>query len=150
MVRLCLQLEEEQAARYREALRRIRDVEVTDSLAESHAVITDQLAVAQSATRALWLPSGSAVPDEVHIMPAAEWRFRPSLQVIADRLAQGKLGAAGLLRIHRWIAPTNLVADLDIACWLFSDEPDSVYALDRPGYLQVHLGFGCYRAIWHA
>jgi len=84
-------------------------------------------------------------------------RFQHSLQVIKDRLVSGKLGAPGLLRIHRWTSAHDLVSAndkratsarticvLDLANWLFDTLPDSIYAVaGDPGddYVQVHLGF---------
>ena len=59
-------------------------------------------------------------------------RFTPSVRVIKDRLASGKLGHPGLLRVHRWrsihqekrphLAHT-LFADVDLALWLFNARP---------------------------
>ena len=87
-------------------------------------------------------------------------RLTPSVRVIKDRLAMGKLGHPGLLRVHRWrsihhdkrphLAHT-LFADVDLALWLFNARPTEVYALTRggggggtgttPDYIQVHFGF---------
>jgi predicted dehydrogenase len=86
-------------------------------------------------------------------------RFTPSVQVIKDRVAEGKLGAPGLLRVHRWRSAKQdtrrsqaetLFADVDIALWMFDATPTEVYAVARsdepyngamPDYLQVHFGF---------
>jgi predicted dehydrogenase len=89
-------------------------------------------------------------------------RFHPSSQTIMGRLADGKLGTPGLLRVHRWrpsraAAPATLsehvFADVDLALCLFGESPNSVYAIGRaaadppvgntamPDYLQVHIGF---------
>ena len=86
-------------------------------------------------------------------------RFLPSRQLIRQQLDAGRLGAPGLVRIHRWVErgspgagpdeePVAPVArDLDTASWLMGAAPDVVFALQAPGdhqgkgSTQVHLGF---------
>ena len=83
-------------------------------------------------------------------------RFRPANKMIMDRLAEGKLGTPGLLRIHRWCATPSdseltlhdrLYGDVDLANWIFGTNPTEIYALGRPDsgstpdYVQVHFGF---------
>ena len=78
-------------------------------------------------------------------------RFQHSLQVIKDRLASGKLGTPGLLRVHRWESAGDdrsliqqVICEVDLANWLFEASPASVYAVAGgagAGYVQVHLGF---------
>ena len=79
-------------------------------------------------------------------MPAHAWRFAPSIRAMQAALASGKLGDAGLLRVHRWCGEdaaceTKTMADLDLAMWLFGLEPEQVFIVHRPDYLQIHLGF---------
>jgi predicted dehydrogenase len=90
-------------------------------------------------------------------------RHLPSRQLIRQQLDGGKLGAAGLLRLHRWVSsavspltstptqiPTPLLLDLDVATWLIGAWPELVYAVERRAnasdmasgrLIQVHLGF---------
>ena len=86
------------------------------------------------------------------LMPAHPWRFLPSIQSVKRSLDAGKLGQAGLLRIHRWLPPgadvesqaERILPDADLACWLFGSAPESVWSLQsaaNPGYIQFHLGF---------
>ncbi|MDP6893041.1 MAG: Gfo/Idh/MocA family oxidoreductase [Verrucomicrobiota bacterium] len=86
------------------------------------------------------------------LMPAHPWRFIPSIQAVKRSVDDGKLGVPGLLRIHRWHpsspgkAPISerLMPDVDLACWLFGDTPESVWSLQSAAnedYLQFHLGF---------
>ena len=85
----------------------------------------------------------------------------PSRQLIQQQIAAGKLGAPGLIRIHRWqgtdesitspdgtLAP--LVLDVELAGWLAGAEPELIYATEASGaddgppaqrVIQVHLGF---------
>ena len=83
------------------------------------------------------------------------FRFLPSVRTVKDSLASGKLGAAGLVRIHYWQTKSasdvweSLRQQLDVTCWLIGQPPTAVFALGRHGqagaksrdYLQVHLGF---------
>ena len=81
-------------------------------------------------------------------------RCLPATREIHNSLRTGKLGALGLLRIHRWSndgdATTALAAtvgEVDLACWMFSNSPDTIYATrSAPGSAaganwQLHLGF---------
>ena len=79
-------------------------------------------------------------------MPAHPWRFLPETSAVHASLTSGQLGQPGLLRIHHWItsaadARTAALPQIDLAHWLFASPPQSVHALERPGYLQLHLGF---------
>jgi myo-inositol 2-dehydrogenase/D-chiro-inositol 1-dehydrogenase len=86
------------------------------------------------------------------LMPAQPWRFMPSIQSVKRSLDAGKLGQAGLLRIHRWQPPgadpsslaDRLLPDTDLACWLFGSAPETVWSLQsaaNPEYIQFQLGF---------
>lgn len=78
-----------------------------------------------------------------------ERRFLPSVRTIKESLKSGKLGAPGLLRLHRWLprgagdALQNVLPLLDIACWLVDQPAAVLFAQSRPerDYVQVHLGF---------
>ncbi len=78
-------------------------------------------------------------------------RYLPSRQLIKEQIG-GKLGAAGLVRLHRWESgaepspalrlPGALLGDLDLACWLVGALPNQLFALGQEDrYVQVHLGF---------
>ena len=89
---------------------------------------------------------------------ANPFRFLPSRMLIHQQIDAGKLGAPGLIRVHRWECahtmsrnPTpsgSLLCDLDLATWCFDRWPTLVYAVgfgstdstERSG-IQVHLGF---------
>ena len=79
-------------------------------------------------------------------------RFSPGLQTILNRLSTGKLGAPGLLRVHRWNGTSDgslaerVFGDVDLAIHMFASTPTNVYALRRADagtadYVQIHLGF---------
>jgi predicted dehydrogenase len=75
-------------------------------------------------------------------------RYLPSRQLIRRQL-DGKLGAPGLIRLHRWEAAASaadvldlLPCDLDLVAWLMGRAPNRVHAVgSTSGYVQVHLGF---------
>ncbi|MEC7882035.1 MAG: Gfo/Idh/MocA family oxidoreductase [Verrucomicrobiota bacterium] len=86
------------------------------------------------------------------LMPAHPWRFIPSIQAVKRSVDSGKLGNPGLLRIHRWLpedsvalsASERIMPDVDLACWLFGNLPESVWSLQsaiNKDYIQFHLGF---------
>lgn len=90
--------------------------------------------------------------SQVRLMVGHSLRFMPSRTAVKAALDSGKLGEPGLLRIHRWtgssggqeaksIVMQHAVNGIDLANWLFAGLPNRVYALGRPGYVQVHLGF---------
>jgi predicted dehydrogenase len=85
-------------------------------------------------------------------------RFAPSNQVMMDRLASGKLGDPGLLRVHRWCGcdqgqgstlPETVFGYVDLAIWVFGARPLDLYAIERrldneasaPDYVQIHFSF---------
>jgi len=95
-------------------------------------------------------PAGSFAQSGVTLMVAAGLRFCPAVVEVQQSLAAGLLGTPGLLRIHRWFsgnrqaAAAMLLAELDVANWLFDGVPTDVYAVvigDDIRSLQVHLGF---------
>ena len=106
----------------------------------------------------------------VRLMVGQATRFMESHRMVKESLASGKLGAPGLLRIHRWepLGPDawrlsrvgadrnggtlmrEVVREIDLANWLFEGLPTEVYAIGRSpgghqpdahGYVQVHMGF---------
>ncbi len=88
----------------------------------------------------------------VRLMVGHSLRFMPSQQAVKAALTDGKLGEPGLLRMHRWTESTGqsdpddivmgqTVDGIDLAIWLFDGMPTEVYAVSRPSYVQVHLGF---------
>lgn len=88
----------------------------------------------------------------VTLMVGHSQRFMPSHKAVKRALDSGKLGEPGLLRTHCWagladepdataIAMRQAVDGIDLAHWMFSGLPNRVYAVGRPGYAQVHLGF---------
>ena len=88
----------------------------------------------------------------VRLMAGHPLRFMPSQQAVKTALMEGKLGEPGLLRMHHWMASTGqteaddivmgqTVDGIDLAIWLFDGMPTEVYAVSRPGYIHVHLGF---------
>lgn len=90
-------------------------------------------------------------------------RNSPAIQGLRAAVDTGSLGAPGLVRIHHWDSPAVdqrerparsmqiwelCYRDVDLACWLFDSEPDSVFALsvneEAPNIefgVQLHLGF---------
>jgi predicted dehydrogenase len=72
----------------------------------------------------------------------------PGNRIILDRLKTGKLGAPGLLRVHRWDSAERTLAelaygDINFALEVFGATPKEIYGLDRGdgSYRQIHLGF---------
>lgn len=71
-------------------------------------------------------------------------RYLPSRQLIRQQLDAGKLGAPGLIRMHRWesaATEASLLRDLDLALWYAGAMPNVVYAVGHARGTQVHLGF---------
>jgi predicted dehydrogenase len=76
-------------------------------------------------------------------------RNAPGSQTINTRLASGKLGNPGLLRVHRWRSQQDsslasaIFGDIDLALNLFKSMPTEIYGIGRNGhgYYQVHFGF---------
>ena len=90
--------------------------------------------------------------SDVTLMVGHSQRFVPSRRAVKAALDSGKLGEPGLLRIHCWtalaeehdakaITTRQAVDGIDLAHWIFAALPNRVYAVGRPGYAQVHLGF---------
>ena len=89
--------------------------------------------------------------QNVRLMVGFSHRFLPAVQAVKQSLDSGQLGDPGVLRSHRWQPDArltaDLVADVDLAIWMFRKLPTEVYGLGRgkvdgdPGYLQIHLGF---------
>jgi len=88
---------------------------------------------------------------DVRLMAGYLDRFLPSVRTIKESLDAGQLGVPGLIRIHRWQSPADrtpgVLADIDLAIWMFQALPTEVYAVarrrtdDAVAYLQIHLGF---------
>jgi predicted dehydrogenase len=71
-------------------------------------------------------------------------RYLPSRQLIRQQLDAGKLGAPGLIRIHRWESARTLAAllvDLDLVFWYFGKTPTIAHAVGHASCVQAHLGF---------
>jgi predicted dehydrogenase len=76
-------------------------------------------------------------------------RHTPAIQTIMNRLISGKLGAPGLLRVHRWTCldthslATRTFGDIAQAIEIFGSQPTNIYAIGRAScsYLQIHFGF---------
>jgi len=75
-------------------------------------------------------------------------RNTPACAPMLGRLAEGKLGAPGLLRVHRWRqekpkAMSDLLGDIDLSLHVFGNAPTEVFATQRDGAgrVQVRLGF---------
>lgn len=98
----------------------------------------------------------------VRLMVGQPLRFMPFQKTVREGLDANKLGAPGLLRVHNWIAENDgqpeqtdepiissaVVREVDVACWLFSAQPNTVYAVGLPGQtgarqqdVQLHFGF---------
>ncbi|MCY2963593.1 MAG: Gfo/Idh/MocA family oxidoreductase [Planctomycetota bacterium] len=102
-------------------------------------------------------------------------RHRPSVQAVREAVMSGKLGTIGLMRLHDWSHAhmgqaasvwEALRANIDLACWLFGEIPESLYCVSSQsledeatvgpvGPLQIQLGFraggmailDCYRSL---
>ena len=134
---------------------RSRAVQIVENAADCTALITDNAEsamIAEDGPPVLVVnPFGLAaeicqrLADSTQSMPAHTARFIPSIKQVKVALDAGKLGEAGLLRIHCWNPKAEieeiLAREVDLALWMFGSPPSEVYGLERPGYLQVHLGF---------
>ncbi|MBM3997436.1 MAG: hypothetical protein FJ303_25315 [Planctomycetes bacterium] len=153
-----------QTARWQAVAARLRDVAIdvappTDSLPDGDAVLLETLTAPiierclHAGKRVIALAYGElqthtirrlrdiAAQGKTHWSIVNPDRHLPSRQLIRQQLDAGKLGEPGLLRIHRWGDPDAGVRDLDLALWYFGKQPDVVFAIERPGVRQVHLGF---------
>ncbi len=95
----------------------------------------------------------------VRLMVGNPSRHTPKEQIIKQSLSDGRLGAPGVLRLHRWEHTKNtdragilqtIVNDIDLCHWIFEAIATEVYcvgrrigglALDQPDFIQIHLGF---------
>ena len=93
----------------------------------------------------------------VRLMLRQPLRNCPAVQSLKAAIDTGNLGAPGLIRLHHWALPLvddaelsqaiweSCFREVDLACWLFDTEPDSVFALrlsdDVDRGVQLHLGF---------
>jgi len=91
----------------------------------------------------------------VRLMVAPFCRFLPSSRTIQDRLAAGKFGKPGLVRLHHWFPrstqPTSFVsqvtAEIDVVNWLLDGLPETIFAVGRTSTrttlddVQIHLGY---------
>lgn len=75
-------------------------------------------------------------------------RYLPAVGAIKQSLVSGELGNLGLIRMHHWQPHlTDLLAEIDLAIWMFQTMPTEIYALaenesnKRSRYFQLHLGF---------
>lgn len=118
-------------------------------LAEAGKHVLVDSPIAASATEAEEVVADAA-KNKVSLMVGGTLRFLPGNQTILSRLAENKLGAPGLLRVHRWSSGGGLddslleltVGDIDLAICIFDGLPTRVYAIQRePAYLQIHFGF---------
>lgn len=142
---------------YRAMAGRSRKLQVVDDMTECAAVITDKpdaaLNAAAAGQRVLVIDSLNVASDTRAELastgcaaPARPWRFQPSIREAKRALDDGKLGEPGLLRIHRWQAKDksqdgHLARELDLALWMFGSRQTEIYAVERTGYIQAHLGF---------
>lgn len=135
--------------------------------AGKHMLVEMPLALSAGAATQLMTCCDNA---NVCLMPGQVDRFQPSLRVVRDQVASGRLGEPGLLRLHRWEGRTTggwqqsrrdaaqrggtllggVVRDIDLACWLLGSQPECVFAIGRNpthatddvwDYVQLHLGF---------
>lgn len=122
--------------------------------AGKHALVAGP--IAPTARQALELDAAFRAAG-CHLMPGLFARFGPGVAAIKQRVAAGKLGATGLVRLHRWrprpVAPDlsentlrdYLASDLDLVAWIFGSLPQAIYAQARAGegdrwdYVQLHL-----------
>ena len=105
----------------------------------------------------------------VCLMVGQRKRFLPAVATIKQSLADGKLGALGLVRLHRWeprasagaaledVSSEPVIEDVgekvielaieefDVARWFFGASPTIIHAtgceIGEGRYLQVHFGF---------
>ena len=125
--------------------------------AGKHAMVAPPLGLSVSETEeAITACSASGV----RLMVANPARHEPRERLIKQTLDDGRLGAPGLLRVHRWTAAgecgadglttADLVSEIDLSHWLFGSAAATVYAVGRrlgspesgrPDFVQLHLGF---------
>jgi predicted dehydrogenase len=154
---LAIEVHDQQASVFETMARRSRSVRLVSDTSHAEALITDRATIAGDAAtnqkQVLVLnPFSMAAADRGRFassrfaVPALPCRFQPSIVAVKQALDAGKLGLAGLLRIHCWQPSASeaidlLESQLDLAVWLFGDRPTDVYSCQRAGYRQIHLGF---------
>jgi predicted dehydrogenase len=155
-IQLAIDVSSDLAATCRAMAARSRAVQLVQDENDCAALLTDSVDSATSAANAgrkvlllnpltLSTETCQYLQDSNATMPAHTSRFKPSIQQVKRALDAGKLGEPGLLRIHCWNADVgntvSAVSELDLALWMFGGRPVEIFALERPGYLQIHLGF---------
>ncbi|MCH2201743.1 MAG: hypothetical protein MK102_07225 [Fuerstiella sp.] len=155
-IKLAVEVSSERTQNCRTLAARSCAVQLVDDVKNCSALLTDDIEIAESAvdegTSVLVLnPFGLSddicqrIKTSKSCMPAHIRRFKPSILEVKRALDAGRLGHAGLLRIHCWNPDADnteiFTGEVDLAAWMFGRVPNDIYALDRPGYRQVHLGF---------
>ena len=128
----------------------IREVTLVDVAEDPDAVVADDSS-ANFNGKPMLLVNAEPRCEEPWLFPALPSRFAPDVLTIRDGLDAGNLGAPGLMRMHLWTPrpgpPGNMamVEAVDLALWLFEQEPDSIYGVTRAGGSTscslIHLGF---------
>ncbi len=143
MLRIQIDLAEDRDRLYREALRRLRGIEIVEdspdaiiatSVEHECPVLLDQPEIYYPRTM------------KTHWMPAHEWRFLPNILPVHECREAGKLGDSGLLRIHHWLPGEMSMRQaafpqVDLVLSFFGTTAEVSHLLTRPDYLQIHLGF---------
>ena len=92
--------------------------------------------------------------EQEFLVPSCPWRFVPAIQSVKTSIDAGNLGESGLVRMHHWNSgstdksydiPSTIIPDIDIAVWLFGEQPTKIVSLQSPAvdeYIQIHLHFG--------
>lgn len=149
MTRVRIEISSCRTALYRDAITRLRDVEISEKPGDADALITDDPGAIDGSLPTLLDAPETCDVDEIvaeKVMPAHPWRFLPNVAPLHLQLIAGHLGAPGLLRSHYWTPDSAdlraaLFAQVDLSHWLFDATPTTTYAAQRPDYAQVHLGY---------
>ena len=132
------------------AATRIREVTLVDVAEDPDAIVADDSS-ANFNGKPMLLVNAEPMCEEPWLFPALPSRFAPDVLAIRDGLDAGNLGAPGLMRMHLWTprsgSPSDMakVGAVDLALWLFEQEPDSIYGITRAegstSCSLIHLGF---------
>ena len=156
-LKLAIDVSPESLPMYRALACRSRTVQLADDADNCTALVTDNTETAITAKHdrhvlvvnpfELAAETCQGLTDAARSFPAHPARFRPSVAQVKTALDAGKLGDAGLLRIHCWNpeaeSAESLAREIDLALWMFGGLPSEIYGLERSGYIQAHLGFAC-------
>jgi len=156
MFNIEIQLEPKRKSLYEEAIRRLRSIYVSNDVdtAPDARIVGPENTISNQGVPCLVdqperidsLTLASLIKSDAQIMPAHALRFSSRVKPIDEALRAGKLGKAGLMRLHYWATEgaslrQAMFGPMDLARWFFQDEPSMRQCVETKHSLLCHLQF---------